>query len=219
MYVCFGFLVACLRRARTIDLVVSRSLSVELFCFAACVARSLTSSKDDQPDCQSLSVCRAFLLRSACLSVRLTVESYAVRWPTRSQNRSKITPRQSIENHIRRYLGAPKIEWKSFPGCSPGTAWRPRVSRRHLGSVSGASRSVPGAPRERPKGRQGCPGTPERAPWSAWEHAEETKIDTKSRPETEKSSFLRAVRSRSTVGAIFRRCLSNFDFSAKSANP
>ena len=147
MYVCFGFSVARLRRARTIDLVVSRSLSVELFCFAACVARSLTSSKDDQPDCQSLSLCRAFLLRSACLSVRLTVKSYAVRWPTRSQNQSKIAAkidRKSIP-------GDASGHSKSLPGPSPDTPWRPRASRRHLGSVSGASWGVPGAPRERPR--------------------------------------------------------------------
>ena len=43
------------------------------------------------------------------------------------------------------------------------------------------------------------------APRSTREHAEATKFDTKSRPGAEKSSFLRAVRSRSIVGAIFRR--------------
>ena len=51
-------------------------------------------------------------------------------------------------------------------GPSPVTPWRPRASRRRLGSVSGASRSVPGAPRERAESRQGQPGTPERAPGS-----------------------------------------------------
>jgi len=61
MYVCFGFSLAHLRRARTIDL-----------------------------QYQSLSLHQAFLLRSVCLSLHLTVESFAVRWPTRSQNRSKI---------------------------------------------------------------------------------------------------------------------------------
>ena len=50
MYVCFGFPLARIRRARTIDL-----------------------------QCESLSLRRVFLLRSVCLLVRLTVESYAVR--------------------------------------------------------------------------------------------------------------------------------------------
>ena len=76
MYVCFGFSLARLRRARTIDL-----------------------------QCQSLSLRRAFLLRSVCLSLHLTVESFAVRWPTRSQNRSKITV---------------KIDRKSIPGDTSG---------------------------------------------------------------------------------------------------
>ena len=69
MYVCFGFSVARLRRARTIDLVVSRSLSVELFCFVVCVAHSLTSSKDDRPAMSfALSLRQAFLLHIVCLS-------------------------------------------------------------------------------------------------------------------------------------------------------
>merc|ERR1712185_402043 len=106
MYVCFGFLLARSRRARTIDL-----------------------------QCQSLSLCRAFLLRSVFLSLHLTVESFAVRWPTRSQNRSKITV---------------KIDRKSIPG---DISERPR-------RATGASA---GSPRD--------PGTPERAPWSGWEHA------------------------------------------------
>ena len=113
------------------------------------------------------------------------------------KNQSEIDPRK--------HLGAPKIDSKSIPGPSPDTPWRPRVSRRRLGSVSGASWSVPGAPRKRPEGRQGYPGTPERAPWRAWEHTEDTKIDTKSRPGAQKSSFLCAVSSRCIVGAIFRR--------------
>ena len=76
MYVCFGFSLARLRRARTIDL-----------------------------QCQSLSLRRAFLLRSVCLSLHLTVESFAVRWPTRSQNRSTIMV---------------KIDRKSIPGDTSG---------------------------------------------------------------------------------------------------
>ena len=166
--------------------------------------------------CQSLSLCRVVLLRSVCLSVRLTVESRAVRWPTRSQNLSKITA---------------KIDRKLIPGDASGhpkstqnrswddTPWRARASRRRLGSVLGASRSVPGAPLDRPEGRQGRPGTPERAAGSVREHAEATKIDAKSHPGAKKSSFSRAARLRSIVGAMFRPCWLIFGFSAKSANP
>ena len=117
MYVCFGFSLARLRRARTIDL-----------------------------QCESLSLRRVFLLRSVCLSVRLTVESYAVRWPTHSRNQSKISAR---------------IDRKSIPGDDSG---HPKSTQNRSGDplgthrgvqerpkgVSGASWGVPGAPRERP---------------------------------------------------------------------
>ena len=73
--------------------------------------------------------------------------------------------------------------------------------------------------RECLEGRQGRPGTPESRPWSAWERAKATKIDAKSRPRAEKSSFLRVAHSQSIVGAMFRRFWSIFGFSAKSANP
>ena len=136
MYVCFGFSLTRLRRARTIDL-----------------------------QCQSLSFRRAFLLRSVRLSVRLTVESYAVRWPTRSQNESKIIA---------------KIDRKSIPGDASGhpkstqnrsrdPLWTPRGVQERPEGVSGASRERPGASSARPRsarrvakdppGRQkGCPG-------------------------------------------------------------
>ena len=52
------------------------------------------------------------------------------------ENRPKIDPR--------RRPGAPKINSKSLPGPSQETSCRARASRRRLGSVSGASQSVPG---------------------------------------------------------------------------
>ena len=227
MYVCFGFSLARSRRARTIDLQCqSLSLrrafllrSVCLSCMS--VSRSRARSRRERTvdlQCQSLSL-RAFLLRIVCLSVRLIVESRAVCWPTRSQNRSKVTAKIETKINAWRRLGAPKIDSKSLLGPSRETPWRARASRRRLRSVPGASRSVPGALRECPKGRQGRPGTPEITPWSARERAEATKIDAKSRPGAEKSSFLRAAHSQSIVGAIFCRFLSIFTFSAKSANP
>ena len=98
---------------------VSRSLSVELFCFAACVchvclfrflARSLTSSKDDRP----------------AMSIAISPSSFfaAQRVPITASNRREFcrslanSLAKSIENHCeirsridpRRYLGAPKIE-------------------------------------------------------------------------------------------------------------
>ena len=193
---------------------VSRSLSVELFCFAACVchvclfrflARSLTSSKDDRP-AMSVALSPSSFFASQRVSVsapnrrescRLLANSLAKSIEHHRENRPKI-------DHRRR-LGAPKIDSKSLPGPSRDTPWRPRASRRRLGSVSGASRSVPGALRECPEDRQGRPGTPERAPWSAWERAEATKIDAKSRPGTKNSSCLGTVHSQTDFRSIFAR--------------
>ena len=44
---------------------------------------------------------------------------------------------------------------------------------------------------------------PKRAPGKVREHAEETKIDAESLPETKKSMFFHAARSSLIVGAIF----------------
>ena len=112
MYVYFGFSLARLCRARTIDL-----------------------------KCQSRSLRRAFLLRSVCLSVRLTVESGAVCWPTRSQNQSKITAnidRKSIPGEA---SGHPK----SNENRSRDPLRTPRGVQERPEGVSGASRERPGA--------------------------------------------------------------------------
>ena len=143
-------------------------------------------------------------------SCRLLANSLEKSIEKHCENRPKIDPR--------RRPGAPKIDSKSLPGPSRETPCRARASRRRLGSVSGASQSVPGALQEGPESHQGRPGTPERSPWSAWERAEATKIDAKSHPRAEKSRVLRAVHSQSTVGAIFRLFASIFAFLAKSAN-
>ena len=190
MYVCFGFAVDRLRRARTIDL-----------------------------QCQSLSL-SSFLLCNVPASVSGTVERDAVRWPARPQNRSKIIAkidRKLVPGSF--FRGAPKIDPKSILGRSRDASWRPRASRRRLRSVSGASRGVPGAPRECPGGHQGHPGTPKSAPGSVQERAEATKIDAKSGPGAKKSSFGRATCLQRIVEAIVRRFLSIFGFFAKSANP
>ena len=195
----------------------SQRVSVMYVCFS--LARSLSSSKDGRPAMSiALSPSGFFALQRVSVSApnrrelsRLLANSLAKSIKKHSENRPKIDPR--------RRPGATKIDSKSLLGPSRETPWRARASRRRLRSVPGASRSVPGALRECPKGRQGRPGTPEMTPWSARERAEATKIDAKSRPGAEKSSFLRAAHSQSIVGAIFRRFLSIFAFSAKSANP
>ena len=164
-------------------------------------APSLHGSCDQQPS----------IIRECAPLVGLRNVTLAKSIENHSENRSKIDPQ--------RRLGAPKSESKSLPGPSRETPWRERASRRRLRSVSGASRSVPGVLRECLESLKGRPGTPERAHWSAWERAEAIKIDAKSRPRAEKSSFLRAEHSQSIVGAIFRHFSSIFVFSAKSANP
>ena len=135
--------------------------------------------------CQSLSLRRVFLLRSVCLSVHLTVESYAVRWPTRSQNESKIIA---------------KIDRKSIPGDASGhpksTQNRsrdplrtPRGVQERPEGVSGASRDRHGASPApsrrarrvtkgdpgRQKGRPGAPGSAPRRPKSTPSRVRERK--------------------------------------------
>ena len=116
MYVCFDFSLARSRRTRTIDL-----------------------------QCQSLSLRRAVLLCSVRLSLHRTVESYAVRWPTHSQNQAKIIA---------------KINRKSIPGDTSGP---PKSTQNRSGTLSGhtmASKSVPKASRE---GLWSVPEHPRRA--------------------------------------------------------
>ena len=93
--------------------------------------------------CQSLSL-SSFLLCNVPASVTRTVD---FRWPARPQNRSKIIA---------------KIDRKSIPGPSRDASWRPRASRRGLGSVLGRPRRVPGAP-------GGSPSVTRDARKSAWE--------------------------------------------------
>ena len=120
--------------------------------------------------------------------------------PRGTQNRFKIAP-GTLSGH--------PVASKSVP----------KVSRERLGSVSGASRSVPSAPWECPEGLQGRPGTPVRALRIAWERAAATNIDAKLRPGAKKSSFRYAARSQSIVEAIFRRILSIFVLFPKIREP
>ena len=98
---------------------VSRSLSVELFCFAACVchvclfrflARSLTSSKDDRP-AMSIAISPSSFFASQRVPVtapdrrefcRSLANSLAKSIKNHRENRLRIDPQ--------RHLGAPKIE-------------------------------------------------------------------------------------------------------------
>ena len=156
MYVCFGFSLACSRRARTIDL-----------------------------QCQSLSLRRAFLLRSVCLSLRLTVESYAVRWPTRSQKQSKITakidrksiPRdasghpKSTQNRLRDPLRTPRGVQERPDGVLGTSRERLGASSARQGSARRLSKGAPG----RQKGRPGASGSVPRRPKSTRSRVRERK--------------------------------------------
>ena len=150
MYVCFGFLLARSRRARTIDLQCqSLSLrrafllrSVCLSCMSVSRSRArFRRARTIDLQWQLLSLLRAFLLRSVCLSVRLTVESCPVCLPTRSQNQSKNTAkidRRSIPGDA---LGHPK----STQNRCLDPLGRPRGVQERPEGVSGASRERPGA--------------------------------------------------------------------------
>ena len=161
--VCYGFSLARSRRARTIDVqcqslslssfVASQRVSVMYVCFGFSLAR-LRRARTIDLQCQSLSLRRVFLLRSVCLSVRLTVESYAVRWPTRSQNESKIIAeinRKSIPGDA---SGHPKsIQNRSrYPfGHPDASKCDPKASRECLGSVPERPRRAPGVPGGSPR--------------------------------------------------------------------
>ena len=130
MYVCFGFSLARLRRTRTIDL-----------------------------QCQSLSLRRAFLLHSTCLSLHQTVASYGVRWLTHSQNQTKIFA---------------KIDRKSIPETPQESQNRVKIARGTLSGHPVASKSVPKASREclgsvpeRPRRAAGASGGSARLPRDA----------------------------------------------------
>ena len=144
MCVCFGFSLARLSRARTIDLQCqSLSLrrafllrSVCLSCMSVSRSRArFRRARTVDLQCQSLSLRRAFLLRSVCLSVRLTVESRAVCWPTRSQNQSNITAKIDRKSITGDALGHPKSTQNRFRD----PLGRPRVVQERPEGVSGAS--------------------------------------------------------------------------------
>ena len=101
---------------------VSRYLSVELFCFAACVCHCTEPSR---------------------------VMPFAGRLTRKIKQKSS---RKSIGNRSPETPRDPQNRLKIVPGPSRDTPWLPRASRRRLGRVSGASRSIPGALRERPEG-------------------------------------------------------------------
>ena len=126
--------------------------------------------------CQSLSLRQASLLRSVCLSVRLTVESYAVRWPTRSQNESKIIAKidrksipgdasghpKSTQNRSRDPLRTPRGVQERPEGISGASRERLGASLARPGSAQEASKGAPGGQ----KARLGAPGSAPRRPKS-----------------------------------------------------
>ena len=102
---------------------------------------------------------------------------------------SQIEPARARQCHVKAIQIVPGT-LLGRPGTSksiPNGSWE-----RH-GSVSGASRGVLGAPRERPEIPQRRSGMPESAPRSVWEHAEASKIDSKERLEAKESSISRAA--------------------------
>ena len=147
----------------------------------------------------------SFLLRNVCLSVRLTVESDAVCWPARPQNRSTIIA---------------KIDRKSIPGEVPGhpksTRNRcrdppgpPRSAQERPEGVSGASRERPGSvlgrPRSVPGELQGRPGDSPGPPWHAWRRPRHPFRSPSASKMQVGPEILHATFSASAPGAIFTR--------------
>ena len=140
---------------------VNRSLSIELFCFAACVchvcvfrflARSLTSNKDDRSAMSvAISPSSCFALQRASVTAPNRRELCRSLADSLAKSNEK-SSRKSIGNRSPETPRDPQNRLKIVPGPSRDTPWLPRASRRRLGRVSGASRSIPGALRERPDG-------------------------------------------------------------------
>ena len=147
---------------------VSRSLSVELFCFAACVchvclfrflARSLTSSKDDRP-AMSIAISPSSFFASQRVPVtapdrrefcRSLANSLAKSIKNHGENRSRETPR-GTQNRL-------KIGPGTLSGHPVASKSVPKASRERLGSVperprraAGASGGMPRMPRDARKG-------------------------------------------------------------------
>ena len=236
MLVCFSFSFARLRRARTIDLQCQSlslrrafllgSVCLSCVCYGFSLARSRRARTIDV-QCQSLSLCRVFLLRSVCLSVRLTVESRAVCWPTRSQNQSNITAKidrksitgdasghpKSTQNRFRDPLGTPRGVQERPEGVSGASRERPGASPARSGSARRVTKSAPG----RQKGRPGAPGSAPRRPKSTPSRVREQKFELSwhgsladrfsidFRPIFDRFSDVRARRSGSALAANFDR--------------
>ena len=155
MYVCFGFPLDRLRRARTIDL-----------------------------QCQSLSLL-SFLLCNVPASVTRTVERDAVGWPARLQNRSKIITKidrksipgealghsKSIENRSQDLLGTLRGAQGRLEGVSGASRERPGASPARPGNARRIPKRDPG----RPKERLGASGSAPRRPKSTPSRVRERK--------------------------------------------
>ena len=164
MYVCFGFSLARSRRAKTIHL-----------------------------QCQSLSLCRAFLLCKRALTIlllcrrafcfatpELTVERYAIRWPALSRNSYESRRENRHENRCKIGPGSGSGHPKSTQNRSREPLGTPRGHQERPDGVSGASRERLGASSARPgsvrrlskgapecqKGRPGASGSAPRRPKS-----------------------------------------------------
>ena len=190
----------------------SQRVTVIYVCFS--LARSLRRAGTIDLQCQSLSLRRA-LLRSVCLSVRLTVESVLFAGQLARKMNQKTLRKSTEERSLETPRGTQnrlKIAAWTFSGDPVACKSVPKASPERLGSVPERPRRPPGVPGESPSATQD-------ARKGARERAEAIKIDAKSHPRKEKSSFLHAAHSQSIVEAIFRRFSSIFAFSEKSANP
>ena len=104
-------------------------------------------------------------------------------------------------------------------GASLERHWHPRTPRGRPRSVSGASWGVHGTPQQRQEGPRGRPGARKGAPGSIRERAEATKIEAESHWRWKTSSFSRAARSGSVVGAMLPRVSTMLQVFVEPANP
>ena len=151
MYVCFGFSLARLCRARTIDLQCQLLSLCRAFCFAACVCRCVELSR-----VMPLAGLRARTFDRK--SSRKSIESRYRVTHRGTQNRPKIAPgtlsgrpvlSKSVPKASRERFGSVSERPEEAQGAPKKPLWR---SRRFFG--------VPGAPRKSLGGSQPFFGTP-----------------------------------------------------------
>ena len=138
-----------------------------------------------------------------------------------SENRSANEHKNRPWNGSGRLSGAPIIDPKLLENRSLGGPGAPGASLEHREPLGGAPEVAPKHPGSVPGHSETAPGSQEAClamPGETPRRSKSTKVDAKSPPGAETSSFFGLTRLRNAVEAIFRRILTIFQCIAKFAN-